>query len=133
MKYRIVKFFTKKVTVQLTISVNDSDKPGVLDEQNIEEQQPDEASDSDSARYPQRFRNSPAYMSDYATVDVQEGNNMSNIDYCYRVAVYPKTYNAAMSSPDASCLKLSAIEEKCVHLKKMTHLLWRNCQKVTQL
>ena len=60
MKYRIVKFFTKKVTVQLTISVNDSDTPGVLDEQNIEEQRPDEASDSDSARYPQKFRNSTA-------------------------------------------------------------------------
>ena len=125
MKHRIVKFITKNLTDQQTqvyeddfsvrrdINVNDSNKPTVADEQNEKEEQPGEAPDKDNTRYPQRHRKPPAYLSDYDTAYVQEDHIMSNIDYCYRVAVYPTTYKEAMSSPDASSWKTAIEEEMC--------------------
>ena len=53
-----------------------------------------------SQRYPQRQRNRPKYLEDYATDPID--STKCTIDYCYRMADIPSTYPEAITSSESS-------------------------------
>jgi hypothetical protein len=57
-----------------------------------------ENSSEQKTRYPQRRRNNPKYMEDYVLEPELSNISKCAVDYCYRVADIPRTYEEAVSS-----------------------------------
>ena len=71
-----------------------------------------------AVRYPSRAREKPNYLGYTDNSNVHENDNVSfAVDYCYNLSDVPKTYEKAISSPDASKWQL-AIEEEIQALQE---------------
>ena len=57
---------------------------------------------------PQRNRKAPAYLADYET---EFDDQVSGVDFCYKVGVCPRTYNEAINSENADKWQEAMIEE----------------------
>ena len=55
-----------------------------------------------NTRYPTRIRNKPKHLEGYVLDDGEEYNINYTVDYCYRVANIPTTYDEAVNSLEAS-------------------------------
>ena len=70
----------------------------------------------ETRKNPIRERKVPTYLSDYVSGIKTDDKVMSNIEYCYRVAVCPQTYEEAMQSPDSEKWK-NAMKDEMQSLK----------------
>ena len=55
-----------------------------------------------NTRYPTRIQNKPKHLQGYVLDDEEEDNVNYTVDYCYRVAIIPTTYDKAVDSLEAS-------------------------------
>lgn len=67
-------------------------------------------------RYPTRERRPPVHLADYET-EFDDDQVMMNINYCYKLASFPQSYNDAMKSHD-SVLWKEAMEEEIKSLNE---------------
>jgi hypothetical protein len=74
-------------------------------------------------RYPRRDRTQPKYLEDYVT---ESSSVNCSVDYCYRVADIPRTYQEAVVSPQSGQWKIAMDEE-------MNSLLDHNTFEYTNL
>ena len=71
-----------------------------------------------AVRYPSRAREKPNYLGYTDNNNVHENDNVAfAVDYCYNLSDVPKTYEQAISSPDASKWQM-AMEEEIQALQK---------------
>ena len=65
-----------------------------------------------AVRYPIRAREKPNYLGYTDNSNVHENDNVAfAVDYCYNLSDVPKTYEQAVSSPDASKWQMAMEEE----------------------
>jgi hypothetical protein len=69
-----------------------------------------------NGRHPWRDRKPPKHLADYVT-DFEDDQVMANIDYCYRVAAFPQSYEEAIASPESKQWK-AAMEDEINSLKE---------------
>ena len=55
----------------------------------------------EESRYPRRDRNKPKYLDDYTMDDEVSNAARCSIDYCYRIADVPVTYEEALTCPES--------------------------------
>ena len=136
MKYRVVKFATKKVIEQQTQTENvfsdfeeaifcqhQASKDPSAESQEVFNHETErstnetrtEPTDNEvpfQSRYPRRERRPPVRLGDYVNKEEIESNQVMNtIDYCYRVSTFPQTYQEAMQSPDSENWKVAMNDE----------------------
>ena len=84
----------------------------VSDEQTTEDRDVSENEDSgEDSRYPKRIRNKPKHLDEYVVDGDLEDDVNYTMDYCYRVANIPTTYNDALESNEATKWKKAMRDE----------------------
>ena len=67
----------------------------------LEEKEDEDRRETEDRRYPQRHRNKPKYLEDYELEEDVSDATRCSVDYCYRVADVPVTYEEALASPES--------------------------------
>ena len=80
-------------------------------ESELNEVNQDEYKNDFNRKYPTRERRKPKYLNDYDTDADLSSMAKCSVDYCYRITDIPRTYDEAVSSPDAAYWRKAMGEE----------------------